>query len=184
MRHRVMGMLAVVAVLPVAGSGGLSAQAAVEGLGTEAMRTYLLEGFQRNLELDLAYLESAPDSMLRWAPTEGVRDFAEQIAHTTHDFFRPWREGAPEPADAARYLNDREVLAHHLRGGYGWVLERIEAMTTDDFNAVQSLGPMGEYSMWRVFVYWIEHAMWTRATTVSYLRMNGVVPPRVRFFKE
>ena len=101
-----------------------------------------------------------------------------------HDFFRPWRAGAPEPADTVRYLNDRETLAQNLTGGYGWVLERIGAMTDEQLRAVLDLGAQGDHPTWRVFLYWIEHAMWTRATTVPYLRMNGVTPPSVRFFNQ
>ena len=81
-----------------------------------------------------------------------------------------------------RYLNDRDVLAQHLTDGYGWILDRIEGMTHTELNAPMSLGQMGEHPTWRVYTYWIEHAMWTRATTVPYLRINGVAPPGVRFF--
>lgn len=171
------------AALIVLCAGGLAAQTNSDDVDTQAIRAYLLQAFQRNLELDLAYLAAAPDSMLRWAPAEDVRDFTQQIAHTTHDFFRPWREGAPMAADTVRYLNDRDVLAQHLTDGYGWILEQIVGMTPSELTAPMSLDQMGEHPVWRVYTYWVEHAMWTRATTVPYLRINGVSPPRVRFFR-
>jgi DinB superfamily len=149
---------------------------------TEAIRAYLLQAFQRNMELDLAYLDAAPDSMLRWAPTPGVRDFTQQLVHTTHNFFRPWRSEAPADADSVSYLNERDVLAARLTEGYEWALDRIRTMSADELSAPQTSAPAAGEPVWRLFIYWVEHAMWTRATTVPYLRIHGVAPPSVRFF--
>jgi uncharacterized damage-inducible protein DinB len=37
-------------------------------------------------------------------------------------------------------------------------------------------------STWRIMIYWLDHALWTRGQLVPYLRMHGVAPPDVLFF--
>ena len=36
--------------------------------------------------------------------------------------------------------------------------------------------------LWRIMQYWLDHAMWTRASVIPYLRLNGVAPPAVAFW--
>ena len=146
----------------------------------DRMRAYLVDAFERNRAMDLAYLEAAPDSMLRWAPTAGVRDFASQMAHTTHDFFAPWRSDAPA-ADTAVYLNDKAELAERLGDGYDWALSRLRTM--DDATLLTEQQILRQPApLWRVMQYWLDHAMWTRASVIPYLRLNGVDPPQVAFW--
>ncbi len=80
----------------------------------EAVRAYLLEAFERQKQLDMAFAAAMPDSAWRWAPNDDVRDFAKQIAHVTHDFFQPWREDGGPSADSTAYLNDRAVMIAQL----------------------------------------------------------------------
>jgi hypothetical protein len=141
--HRLHAGFALVLLLSL--SPSLSQAQLPEDAQTESIRRYLLQAFQRNMELDLTYLAAAPDSMLRWAPTVGVRDFSQQLTHTTHDFFRPWRDDAPPASDSTKYLNDRESLAANLTEGYGWIIQRIETMSTEELRARQTSAPvMGE----------------------------------------
>ena len=145
----------------------------------EEIRAYLIRGFERNRDMDLAYLAAAPDSMLRWAPTEGVRDFAQQMAHTTHNFFRPWRSDAP--ADSAVYLNDARALGARLDSGYAWAINHVRTASHEVLVSEQEI--LGEpRPLWRVMQYWLDHAMWTRASVIPYLRLNSVTPPPVRFW--
>lgn len=36
---------------------------------------------------DVSLVEAIPDSAMRWAPTEGMRDFAQQVAHAANNLF-------------------------------------------------------------------------------------------------
>ena len=145
------------------------------------IRVHLLDGLRRNEAMDLAYLDAAPDSMLRWAPSPEVRDFAEQLVHTTHDFFRPWREGYVPP-DSAVLLNDRGVLARELRAGYAWARARVDGLSDDELLATVRIAAGITAPRWREVQYWLDHAMWTRASVIPYLRIHGVTPPPVDFW--
>jgi hypothetical protein len=149
---------------------------------TEAIRAYLLEAFQRHKALDLAYAQAMPDSAWRWAPADGVRDYAQQIAHIAHDFFTPWRGEHGPSADSAAYLNDRSVMLEQIEEGWDWAIGNVEAMAAAELT--EEIEFMGGQVIprWRASTYWIEHAMWTRGSVVPYLRMNGVTPPPIGFF--
>ena len=168
--------MALALAMPIAAN----AQETSAVVDLDRMRAYLVDAFERNRAMDLAYLEAAPDSMLRWAPTAGVRDFASQMAHTTHNFFAPWRSTAPV-ADTAGYLNDKAALAERLGEGYDWALSRLRTM--DDATLLTEQQILGQPApLWRVMQYWLDHAMWTRASVIPYLRLNGVEPPQVTFW--
>lgn len=156
--------------------------AADHGQDIEAVRSYLLEAFHRQKELDLAYAGAMPDSAWRWAPNDDVRDFAEQIAHITHDFFQPWREDGGPSADSTAYLNDRAVMIAQLEEGWEWAIGRYRSMSAGDLAAVVPMFTGQRLPRWREATYWIEHAQWTRGSVVPYLRAHGVAPPNIRFF--
>ncbi len=170
----------VIWVVLVAASAGAGRAQSV-AIPADGMRDYLADAFRRNKAMDLAYLAAAPDSMLRWAPTPGVRDFAQQIAHTTHNFFRPFRPGYV-PADTAALYNDRAVLERELRGAYDWAIAHIESASDESLLRTVTVTEGLDARQWRVFQYWLDHAMWTRASVIPYLRLHGVVPPAVTFW--
>ena len=172
--------LALVVAAAVAVGGGPTA-AAGQDVEVAVMRSYLADAFERNRAMDLAYLEAAPDSMLRWAPVEGVRDFAQQMLHTTHDFFQFWREGYSAP-DTALVLNDRAALRGELDAGYDWAVERLASMSDRELVEVVEVSRTIDAPRWRVMQYWLDHAMWTRASVIPYLRVHGVAPPAVTFW--
>jgi len=172
---RRMWVTATLALSPIV-AGAQEHGAAVD---LDRVRAYLVDGFERNRAMDPAYLDAAPDSMMRWAPTEGVRDFASQMAHTTHDFFAPWRSDTA--ADSAIYLNDKAALAARLGEGYDRAIDRLRTM--DDATLLVEQEVLGRPApLWRMMQYWLDHAMWTRTSVIPYLRLNGVAPPPVAFW--
>ena len=146
----------------------------------ESIRLVLIQRFERNREMDLTFLDAVPDSAWRWAPTPDVRDYAEQMAHTTHNFFAPWRNGYAPP-DTSRLLNDRTILRAELGAGYDWAIDRLRTLSHTQLLAELPIG-QNTFPLWRVMVYWLDHALWTRGQLVPYLRMHGVEPPGVLFF--
>lgn len=146
----------------------------------ESIRSVLTQRFERNREMDLAFLDAMPDSAWRWAPTPDVRDYAEQMAHTTHNFFAPWRDDFTPP-DTARLLNDRTLLRAELGAGYDWAIDRLRSLSHAQLLAEQPIG-QNTPPLWRVMMYWLDHALWTRGQLVPYLRIHGVDPPGVLFF--
>lgn len=173
-----LGLL--LAVLPL-GSASANGQGPPE-TDVEAIRAYLVDALQRNRELDVAYVRAMPDSAWRWAPARGVRDFAQQMAHVTHDFFGPWRDDAGPSADSAAYLNDPDMMVIQIEEGYDWAIARFRDMSAEDLTEPRDFGLARPLPPWRAGAYWIEHAMWTRGSVVPYLRAQGVTPPQIRFF--
>ena len=60
-------------------------QASGVTIDVESIRALLVTGFENNRAMDMDFVRAIPDSALRWAPNEDVRDFAEQIEHTALD---------------------------------------------------------------------------------------------------
>lgn len=144
------------------------------------MKAFLIDAFRRNRDLDTAYLSAAPDSILAWAPTAGVRTYGQQVAHITHDFFQFWRDDYALP-DSSVY-HDRSALLRELTGGYGWAITRVESMSEESLGEIVDVTAGIRAPRWRVMIYWLDHAVWTRGSLVPYLRLNGIRPPPARFW--
>lgn len=170
--------LAVVGPAPVAG------QDSAPAVPAEEVRAVLLAGFEQHRAMDLDFIRAIPDSALRWAPTEGVRDFAQQVAHVAMDnvmFVSRFVGGEAPPAfgDSAVYLNDKAELERAVEATYEWVSGRLR-----DLPAAELLEETEMFGRpipkWRVFLVGLHHADWTRGQLVPYFRLNGVEPPRWR----
>ena len=154
-----------------------------ESTEMEMIQAYLIDAFERAKAMDVEFAAAIPDSALRWAPNDEVRDFAEQIAHTANNGFiadAVFGESAPElAAEDDALLNDGQALAAAIGEAYDWILERLRAMPADDLaKEVDFFGrPM---TRWTVCTFALEHAWWTRGQMVPYFRAHGMAPPRPR----
>jgi hypothetical protein len=86
-------------------------------------------------------------------------------------------EAAP---DSMRRWAGRRSRSDSARGTTG----RFRSCTTlDDATLLTEQQILGQSTpLWRVMQYWLDHAMWTRASVIPYLRLNGVDPPQVTFW--
>lgn len=146
----------------------------------------LLEGFENARAMDLEFAMAIPDSAFRWAPTEGVRTFTEQVAHggiaNTLFVAEPvLGEPRPEKGDTAVYLNDRDALVEALNRAYDYAIAGVQDLPAEEF-LVETMLFGQEMPKWRVLVQALAHGIWTRGQMVPYFRMNGVKPPRYRAF--
>ncbi len=146
----------------------------------------LVEGFESARTMDLEFAMAIPDSALRWAPTEGVRTFTEQVAHggleNTLFVAEPvLGEQKPERADTALYLNDRDALVEALNLAYDYVIAGVQDLPVEEFLVETTLFGQ-QMPKWRVLVQALAHGIWTRGQMVPYFRINGVTPPRYRSF--
>lgn len=163
---------------------GLAAQAGDGSLDAEAVKAYLVDGFERARATDVAFAGAIPDSAFRWAPVTGVRDFAEQVAHAAdNSFVGPAVFGEQTPSffpDAA--LEDAAALAGAVEAAYDWILERLRATPAADLQPSAPFFGGREMPKWRILAFALEHAMWTRGQVVPYFRIHGIDPPDVRLF--
>lgn len=142
----------------------------------------LIEDWERQRANFLAYIDAMPDSAMTFAPTAGVRDFAQQIVHavsTNLDVSAMALEGltaAPFTLDTAQ-LHQKAALREYTDRAYGFLLDALKNATPSRLlkrSSVYNLPPQSA-ARWLTLSY--EHAVWTLGQTIPYLRLNGVTPP-------
>ncbi len=145
-------------------------------------RAVMLEDIERSRGNVLKYLEIAPDSMMRYAPTPGVRTFAQQIEHAatsspmilTAAFTgkMPGRESMPDTSKT----HDKAALRALVNASYDSFAKMVRDATDEQLQKEASLFGMKKVG-WRWVSGALEHATWTLGATVPYLRANKVTPP-------
>lgn len=172
--------------LLVAGTWATPGTAQAPAVDVESIRAMLLQGLQTHRGMDVAFVQAIPDSALRWAPTPGVRDFAQQIEHIALDNPMIVAAGlpeaeAPEFGDPEVYLDDKAELEALVEATYDWVEERLRDLPAGTLTEETRLfgRPM---TKWRLFLVALNHADWTRGQLVPYFRLNGVEPPSWSFY--
>ena len=175
-----------VTVALLLGTLAWSPGAAQASIDIEDFRAMLIDGFEKGRTMDVEFAMAIPDSAMRWAPTEGVRTFSEQVAHgglgnTLFMAMPVLGEARPDRGDSAVYNNDREALVAALNRAYDYVIAGVIELPADEFLVETTL--FGQtMPKWRVLLQALTHGIWTRGQLVPYFRMNGVAPPRYRAF--
>lgn len=131
----------------------------------------------------LAYVDVAPDSMMGYRPTPGVRSYAEQFVHIVEsniDVGAMALRGlprAPVLGDSTRYLHDKAALHNYVAAAYDYVLAAIREASPDQLARVSSMYRQPVAPAWRWLQLAHEHTIWTFGQIIPYLRLNRVVPP-------
>lgn len=142
----------------------------------------LQDDFQRLRANVHGMVQAMPESGLRTAPTEGVRDFAQQIEHVATGAVSIISLGVDSDQvdlgmDPEVYLNDPVELGRFVDAAFDRVDQLIDDMSEDDLNAPGSLFGQLERPRWMIVQLAYEHGVWTLGATVPYLRLNGATPP-------
>lgn len=131
----------------------------------------------------LRYIDAAPDSMLGFRPTRGVRTFAEQIEHAAgsdayiaHVAITGSEKGIPSMGDSAVYLHSKAALKTYAATAMDHTIAMLRGLSDAamDKNIVQ-FGHKVTRS--RALMELLDHFPWTLGQTVPYLRLHGVTPP-------
>ena len=131
----------------------------------------------------LRYIEAAPDSMLGFRPTPGVRTFAEQIEHAAgsdafiaHTAITGSAKGIPAMGDTAVYLHNKAALKTYAAAAMDHTIAMLRGLSDAamDQNIVQF---DHKVTRGRALMELLDHFPWTLGQTVPYLRLNGVTPP-------
>ena len=131
----------------------------------------------------LRYIDAAPDSMLGFRPTRGVRTFAEQIEHAAgsdafiaHVAITGSAKGIPAMGDTAVYLHNKAALKTYAAAAMDHTIAMLRGVSDAamDENIVQ-FG--NKVTRGRALMELLDHFPWTLGQTVPYLRLNGVTPP-------
>lgn len=151
-------------------------------VAAQDMTAALADDFERQRANVLGMVDAMPDAGLRSAPTEGVRDFAQQIEHVVQGNVGIISSGYDRPVDVEQmdpevYLNSKTELKRFVNAGYDLVNEMITTMSADDMMADTQLFGQATVKKWKLIQTAYEHGVWTLGATVPYLRLNGAAPP-------
>ncbi len=145
-------------------------------------RAIVLEDIERSRQNVLKYVDVAPETMLTYRPSPGVRTFAEQIEHAaganSYILATVWKmQPAALTTDSAVYRRDKTALRAFVNRSFD-----AFAQTARDATDAQLTGEaafMGNSKIgWRWIATCLEHTTWTLGQTVPYLRANNVTPPQ------
>src|SRR5690349_5355574 len=95
-------------------------------------RSIMLVDWERQKKNVLAYIDAMPDSAITFAPTPGVRNFAQQIEHfvgTNAEIAAVVLRGLKQPpslGDSAAYLHKKAALKDYTTKSYDYLLESLK----------------------------------------------------------
>jgi uncharacterized damage-inducible protein DinB len=130
----------------------------------------------------LRYIDAAPDSMLGFRPTKGVRSFAEQIEHAAGSdaliahLAITGSEKVPPLGDSAVYLHNKAALRTFAAAAMDHTIQMLRGVS--DAAMQENIVQFGhKVTRARALMELLDHFPWTLGQTVPYLRLNGVTPP-------
>ena len=156
--------------------------AAPAAASAQDVKADLLADFERQRANVLAYVDAMPAAGLRTAPTEGVRDFAQQIEHVALGNVNIVTTGFDANRvdlglDAEVYLSDRTELKRMVNVAFDRVRDVISDMSAAELAEIGTLFGQVPAPRWKIARTAYEHGVWTLGATVPYLRLQGATPP-------
>lgn len=151
-------------------------------LAAQDMTAALADDFERQRANVLGMVDAMPEAGLRTAPTEGVRDFAQQIQHIVQGNVGIIQSGYDRPVeipemDAEVYLNSKDELKRFVNAGYDLIGQMVSDMSAAEMAGETSLFGQATVARWKLVQTAYEHGVWTLGATVPYLRLQGASPP-------
>ena len=149
--------------------------------GGMMMKQTLVGDLERQKKNLLDYVNVAPDSVLKFRTTPGVRTYAQQIHHVasaTAGIIGNVLGATDKPpmADTTQVFTNKAALAAFVTSSYDYAIKAVNDAQPPVFMAEKTM-----FGMTRNGMRWvngtIEHGAWTLGQTVPYLRMNGITPP-------
>ena len=130
----------------------------------------------------LRFIDVAPDSMLGFRPTKGVRTFAEQIEHAAgsdaliaHAAITGTMK-VPALGDSAVYLHNKAALRKYAAAAMDHTIQMLKGVS--DAAMLEDIVQFGnKVTRGRALMELLDHFPFTLGQTVPYLRLNGVTPP-------
>ncbi|HEV8612096.1 MAG TPA: DinB family protein [Gemmatimonadales bacterium] len=130
----------------------------------------------------LRYIDAAPDSMLGFRPTPGVRTFAEQIEHTAGSdaliahLAITGSDKVPPLGDSTVYLHNKAALKVYAAAAMDHTIQMLRGVS--DAAMTEEIVQFGhKLPRYRALMELLDHFPWTLGQTVPYLRLNGITPP-------
>ena len=175
---RTFGLVAAPALLLITAAAPLIAQQKQQLISQAA----LIAVVENHKGAVLRYIDAAPDSMLGFRPTKGVRTFAEQIEHAAggdaliaHLAITGTMK-VPSMGDSAVYLHNKAALKTYAAAAMDHTVQMLRGVS--DAAMQEEIVQFGnKVTRGRALMELLDHFPWTLGQTVPYLRLNGVTPP-------
>jgi hypothetical protein len=155
---------------------------AVLPAAAQISRASLIDVVQLHKGAVLRYIDAAPDSMLGFRPTPGVRSFAEQIEHAAGSdaliahLAITGSDKVPSLGDPKVYLNNKAALSAYAAAAMDHTIAMLRDLSDAAMN--EEIVQFGhKVPRYRALMELLDHFPWTLGQTVPYLRLNGVTPP-------
>lgn len=125
-----------------------------------------------------AAAEQMPEDKYAYRPTEEVRSFGQIIGHVANAgylFCAPVRgQQAPDTGDAEKLMSKAELVAA-LKASFEYCDAAYQLSGTDAGAALQFFGQ--PHTKLSVLAFNMGHAFEHYGNLVTYMRLNGMVPP-------
>ena len=146
-------------------------------------KSIMLVDWERQKKNVLAYIDVMPDSAMTFAPTPGVRTFAQQVDHfvgtnaeVTALVLRDLK-ASPSLGDSAAYLHRKAALKEYATKSYDYLIDALRTATPAQLAKSYTVYNQPAAPAWRWLELSREHATWTFGQLIPYLRLNKVTPP-------
>ena len=152
-------------------------------LAASLPKDIMLVDWERQKKNVLAYIDVMPDSAINFAPTPGVRNFAQQIEHfvgTNTEIAAIVLKGLKSPpslGDTAAYRHQKAALREYTTKSYDYLIDALRGATPAQLSKSFALYNQPAAPAWRWLDLSKEHAVWTFGQLIPYLRLNKVTPP-------
>jgi hypothetical protein len=145
-----------------------------------APKDVLISDLQRQKVVLLRYVDIMPEEKLSFAPTEGVRTFAGQIAHVASETGRVLAAVAqhgPQPVgDSTFYLKNKSSLRDYVARNYDFAIAGVQSLRAVQMVRASDMHDI-EWPNWKWILAVQEHGAWILGVTAVYLRLNGLQAP-------
>jgi len=176
--NRLAIAITLATVASLASTATLKAQAQKPLITTQA----LIAVVENHKGAVLKFIDVAPDSMLGFRPTKGVRSFAEQIEHAAGSdaliahLAITGTMKVPSLGDSAVYLHNKAALRKYAIAAMDHTIQMLKGVS--EASLTESIDMFGnKVARGRGLMELLDHFPFTLGQVVPYLRLNGVKPP-------
>ena len=169
--------LFLIAIAVGLGAGPAAAQSAATDYRDEFMHH-----FRQSTRKIISLAEAMPEELYMWSPGPGVLPVGQVYMHIArYNYFYPETAlgiAAPADVDVANLesITDKAEITKLLRQSVEHVRLHVSRMTTEDLTRTTTLYRR-QIAGWAVLFQLLAHMNEHVGQSVSYARMNGIVPP-------
>ena len=160
----------------------VSAAAAAAQSSPADYRDEFLDHFERSSRKVMSLADVVPQELYSWSPGEGVLPIVQVYMHIARYNFMYLADNlgiaAPHGVDVANLeeITDKARVAALLRQSVEHVRTQVANMSDEDLTKMTTLYGR-RVAGWAVLFQLISHMNEHVGQSVSYARMNGIVPP-------